>query len=451
MRKHKRCFVNFAFYDRENLETYLEAQTALGWMVKKIRLWSASILFERIEPTRRHFCVVFHQNKIVPSNLTPKQREFMEYCQYAGWNLATCANRMAIFYNEEEDPIPIQTDPLMEVQSIRASTKDVGLDHLLIQAASHIGFLLLYFLLFILMPVRALTGSNYFASHFLIICLNLTVCLPEVLAYHLWYRKARIIAAYGGFPESKSSLGILFSTLLVLFSTIGLTAIFHTNTHPTLSMITNISIAVVLACVVWSLLRAVWRRPARAALRSSALLLRIVCAVLMFIFLSANIWVNDLDRWQTLSTPEQLPLAIEDISESEHTNCEITLRKNRHTRLISITAYRQTCDHASFDYEITYIYADFMYNLIRDDLMQIHEDNEHSFVPIDAAQWGANEAYRCQATDYISNGFVIIYSPGDWLNSYFLCYDDCIVQIYLSWEPTAEQMAIVGQKLGENS
>lgn len=450
MRKHKRCFVNFAFYDRENLETYLEAQAALGWMVKKIRLWSASILFERIEPTRRHFCVVFHQNKIVPSNLTPKQREFMEYCQYAGWNLATCANRMAIFYNEEEDPIPIQTDPLMEVQSIRASTKDVGLDHLLIQAASYIGFLLLYFLLFILRPVSALTGSNYFASHFLTVCLNLTVCLPEVLAYHLWYRKARIIAAYGGFPESKSSLGILFSTLLVLFSTIGLTAIFHTNTHPTLSMITNISIAVVLACVVWSLLRAVWRRPARAALRSSALLLRIVCAVLMFIFLSANIWVNDLDRWQTLSTPEQLPLAIEDISESEHTNCEITLRKNRHTRLISITAYRQTCDHASFDYEITYIYADFMYDLIRDDLMQMEED-KCSLVPIDAAQWGANEAYRCQATDYFSNGFVITHSPGDWLNSYFLCYDDCIVQIYLSWEPTAEQMAIVGQKLGGNS
>jgi hypothetical protein len=83
--------------------------------------------------------------------------------------------------------------------------------------------------------------------------------------------------------------------------------------------------------------------------------------------------------------------------------------------------------------------------------MQMEEDNEQSLVPIDAAQRGANEAYRCQATDYISNGFVIIYSPGDWLNSYFLCYDDCIVQIYLSWEPTAEQMAIVGQKLGGNS
>ncbi len=447
MRKYKRCFVNFAFYDRENLEVYLEAQAARGWMVKKIRLWSASILFERIEPTRRHFCVVFHKNKIDFANLTPDQQEFVAYCQHTGWNPAACTNRMAIFYNEAEDPIPIQTDTFMEVQSIRAATKDLGLDNLLFQAAAYIFFLLLYSLLFLLMPVNVLTDNNNFASFFLIVILNLTVSLPEVLAYHLWYRKARIMAAHGSFPESKSSLGILFSTLLVLFSTIALATIYHTNTHPTLSMITNISIAVILACVVWSLLRAVWRRPARAALRSSALLLRMVCAVFMFIFLSANIWVNDLDRWQTLSTPEQLPLAIEDISESEHTNCEILLRKNRHTRLISITAYRQTCDHASFDYEITHIHANCMYDLICDDLMQMEAD-EHSLVPIDAAQWGANEAYRFQVTEYISNGFAITHSPGDWLNSYFLCYDDCIVQIFFSWEPTAEQRAIVGQKLG---
>lgn len=448
MRKHKRCFVNFAFYDRENLEAYLEQQVARGWMVKKIRLWSASILFERIEPTRRQFCVVFHESKMTPSNLTAKQREFIEYCRHAGWSLAACANRMAIFYNEAENPIPIQTDALMEVQSIRAATKDVGLDNLLFQTAAHLFFLLVYCLLFLLAPVNALTGNNNFAPHLLIVGLNLTLCLPEVLAYHLWYRKARITAAYGGFPESKSSLGILFSTLLVLFGTICLAAIYHTNTYPALTAITNISIAVVLACVVWSLLRAVWRRPARAVLRSSALLLRMVCAVLMFIFLSANMQVNNLDRWQTLANLEQLPLAIEDIAESEHTSCEIILRKNRHTRLLSITAYWQTCDHASFDYEITYIHADFMYDFIQDDLMQMEKDDKCALIPIDAAQWGANEAYRCQATEYFSNGFVITHSPGDWLNSYFLCYDDCIVQIYFSWEPTAEQMAIVGQKLG---
>lgn len=448
MRKHKRCFVNFAFYDRENLEAYLEQQAALGWMVKKIRLWSASILFERTEPSQRHFCVVFYENKMDPSSLTPKQREFLEYCRHAGWILATCANRMAIFYNDTENPTPIQTDAFMEVQSIRAAAKDVGLDSLLFQTAAYLFFLLVYCLLFLLAPVKALTGNNTFAPHLLLVGLNLTLCLPEVLAYHLWYRKARVTAAYGGFPESKSSLGILFSTLLVLFGTICLAVIYHTNTHPTLTMITNITIAVVLACVVWSLLRSLWHRPTRAALRSSALLLRIVCAVLMMLFTSATLWVNDHDGLRENIPSEQLPISITDVSCIDASKCENDRIRNRHTQLISFSAYRLFSREGYMNYDITYIHADLMYNFIQDDLMQMVEDDKHALIPIDATQWGASEAYRCQATDFISNGIAITHSPGDWLNSYFLCYDDCIVQIYFSWEPTQEQMSIVGQKLG---
>jgi len=447
MRKHKRCFVDFAFYDRENLEAYLEEQAARGWMIKKIRLWSASILFERIQPVRRHFCVVFHKNRMDRPPLTPNQQEFLDYCQHAGWCLAACTNRMVIFYNDAENPTPIETDPIMEVQSIRAATKDVGLDHLLFQAAAYLFFLLIYCLMFLLTPVNALTGNNTFAPYLLIVGLHLTVSLPEVLAYHLWYRKARYTAAYGSFPESKSSIGILFSTLLTSLLVIGVAVIYHTNTHPTLTAIMNISIAAFLVFSVLSVLRAIWTRPARAVLRSSALVMRAMCAVLILIVMSATLWTNEQDRWQTLSNPEQLPLAIEDISASDHTKCELYLRKDRHTRLISVSAYRQTCDDASFDYEITQIHADFMYILIRDDLMDSIADDV-KLVPIDAAQWGANEAYRYQVTDYRTNGFVITYSPGDWTNRYFLCYDGCIVDISFNWEPTAEQMAIVGQKLG---
>lgn len=448
MRKYRRCFVNFAFYDHKNLETYLEQQAARGWMIKKIRLWSSSILFERIKPTRRHFNVVFHESKMDAPYLTSKQQEFVEYCQHTGWIMAVCTNRMAIFYNEGENPIPIQTDAFMEVESIRAATKDVGLDHLLIQTMTYIGFLLLYFLGFLLMPVKALTGNNNFAPHLLLIGLNLTLCLPEVLAYHLWYRKAKITAVYGSFPESKSNLGILFSTLLVLLGTICLAAIYHTNTHPTLTTITNISIAVVLACVAWSLLRALWCRPARGALRSSALHLRIVCAVLMVLFTSATLWVNNRDG-RLLEVPsEQLPLSITDVSSADASECRNYHRRDRHTQLISFAAYRLYCGKENMNYDITYIHTDFMYDFIRDDLMQMDEADGFSFVAVDATRWGANEAYRLQATDYISNGLAITHSPGDWLNSYFLCYDDCIVGIYFSWEPTEAQMAIVGQKLG---
>lgn len=51
---------------------------------------------------------------------------------------------------------------------------------------------------------------------------------------------------------------------------------------------------------------------------------------------------------------------------------------------------------------------------------------------------GANEAYRL----YDSNSGAS--------NEYLLCYDDFLVEINFSWEPTVEQMAVVGEKLGRN-
>ena len=54
---------------------------------------------------------------------------------------------------------------------------------------------------------------------------------------------------------------------------------------------------------------------------------------------------------------------------------------------------------------------------------------------MDAAPWGADEAYQ----RFWSSGFI---------DSYLLCYGDRFVEITtLGWTPTAEQMRVVGEKL----
>lgn len=53
----------------------------------------------------------------------------------------------------------------------------------------------------------------------------------------------------------------------------------------------------------------------------------------------------------------------------------------------------------------------------------------------DPAPWGANEVYRLYSEE------------GWWTYTYLLCYEDQIIEIRFDWEPTAEQMAIVSQKL----
>lgn len=64
-----------------------------------------------------------------------------------------------------------------------------------------------------------------------------------------------------------------------------------------------------------------------------------------------------------------------------------------------------------------------------DDMWQEH-------IEIDAAPWGANEAYQLKL-------------GGEPLMRFLLCYDSCIVEIDFKhdWELTSEQMAIVGEKL----
>lgn len=48
---------------------------------------------------------------------------FHDFCAHTGWQLACTSAQLQIFYNERENPIPIETDPELELQAIHASAK----------------------------------------------------------------------------------------------------------------------------------------------------------------------------------------------------------------------------------------------------------------------------------------------------------------------------------------
>ena len=53
---------------------------------------------------------------------------------------------------------------------------------------------------------------------------------------------------------------------------------------------------------------------------------------------------------------------------------------------------------------------------------------------MDPAPWGAESAYQ-------------LVLGGEPESRYLLCYENRIIEIDLDWEPTAEQIAIIRQKL----
>ena len=121
MRETKRCIPKFTFYDKAGIRKYLEEQAEQGWMLEKI---SVNWVFRRIEPRKICFSVTYFPKKSVfEADGSEEQRLFWDFCEHAGWKLAATNEQMQIFYNEREDPVPIETDAVMEVEKVHQSAK----------------------------------------------------------------------------------------------------------------------------------------------------------------------------------------------------------------------------------------------------------------------------------------------------------------------------------------
>ena len=60
---------------------------------------------------------------------------------------------------------------------------------------------------------------------------------------------------------------------------------------------------------------------------------------------------------------------------------------------------------------------------------------DHTYKQQDANAWGADAVY-------------LLYDAGDQpLGKYLLFFQNSIVELWLDWEPSADQMSIIGQKL----
>lgn len=134
MKKMKTTLEHFAFCDHTAICKRMEDMAATGWLIEKPGnvFWK----FRRIEPKKLTFAVTYFTNasEFNPAP-TDGQQTMVEFCAQHGWVLAACWGQMQIFYNEAENPIPIETDPVTQVATIHRSMKKSMLPtHLLLLA-----------------------------------------------------------------------------------------------------------------------------------------------------------------------------------------------------------------------------------------------------------------------------------------------------------------------------
>lgn len=116
--KTKRVFWGFYSLDYKAIEFYLEEMARKGWMLEKIGYFTAK--FKKMQPADLKFFIdVFADaGPITPEN-TNETREYRELCKESGWNFITSQDYLQFFYAEEkEDPVPLQTDDVLEQEIV---------------------------------------------------------------------------------------------------------------------------------------------------------------------------------------------------------------------------------------------------------------------------------------------------------------------------------------------
>ena len=365
---------------------------------------------------------------------------------------------MQIFYNENENAVPIETEPMAQVENVKKSMRKNVLFPHLFEVVLIAWYMFMQIRMFQRDPVEYLASPLKAYQIPMWICL-LLACLYEVGFYFHWTHKAKKAAEEDGvFLPIKTHIRasyvlLAFSTLLILFA-------FSSSMKYLLFGLVWSGIMFLIACssnVIKKKLKkkGVSRRTNMVVSLGSVFLLTILLImVLIPIIISSGISLGGDNRsvgsyeyhgqtWDIYDDP--LPLAIEDLTEIDgNWSKEMD---HQETGLVAYTEYEQRAlfteprEVPNLGYTIIDIKAAFLRDYIRQAVLNSRQDEVHGdyvftdhYEPVDATIWSANEAYQVHWSDSV-------------LNTYLLFWDNRVVEIKFYWEPTTEQIAKAAEVL----
>ncbi len=125
-RKKYRELNLYSYYDFSGMARHLEDMARQGWQLENIgsQFWT----YRRCPPTEMRYAVVYFE-KASDLDTAPlqEQQDFWEMCRTAGWELAASRGVMQIFRNPDPHAVPIETDPVVQVEKCpRRHEKNAG-------------------------------------------------------------------------------------------------------------------------------------------------------------------------------------------------------------------------------------------------------------------------------------------------------------------------------------
>lgn len=458
MKNTKRRLETFAFFDHTGIQAHLEAMAAKGWMVEQpgTYLWR----YRRVQPQTLRFAVTYFPtaSEFDPGP-TEGQQTYQAYCQAAGWRLAARWGQMQIFYTAAQDPVPLETDARTQVDTVHRAMRRSSLPGMTAVAA--LGLFQACFQLWRFWedPVDFLsTPSSLYALPTWLLFLG--VELYELLFYFRWHRKAKALAeATGEFLPIRTHRRL--SLLLVVIALLFFLSAFLGNARITLfaALFWLAAFAVILLLTGSARSALKGMRAPRAVTRAVTVIMSAVLAVAMVAGMTALIfrgvrsgWLEDRKPVETYEYmgmtwevyQDDIPLRVEALTDTDYTQWSTEARSSE-TVLAAFREYTQrprmgAREEPDLEYDIVEVKAPFLYGICKNSMLERYWFNDpveyrSTYRPIDAAPWGAAEAYQ------------LYRYPDSPSERYLLCWPGRIAEIRFDEAPTVAQMALAGEIL----
>ena len=460
----------YSFYDHTGMERHFEKMAAKGWLIEKLGyFWR----YRRIEPQALRFSVVYYPEASEFDPMKPSEGEltFYDFCAQAGWIKAASRAQMNIFYNENADAVPIETDAALQVETLHRSMKKEQLIA---------WFLMLALALWIFFDMRkgfirdfaASISRSSALSAILDSVLLFLLCMLELGGYYLWRRRAKREAELGKFLPTRSHPVLQMLALLVLVT--GCAIVLYSDKEGRGSYLAILAGIVLLNALIWGIKALLKRRGGSAEVNKGITMV----SVLILSFLFSFTYLRSVRNGQFDQTPENttpyevtwsngetslyyayddpLPLYVQDLTKTDYDrySCELAEESSPLASQVRGAQAMRTGDEddaPELNYEVTDVKFAPLFDACLDGDLKYYQNYTVTFYrthrpfrnweyrEVDAAPWGADRAW--QAFDTESDG---------WGVSWVLTRGKRIVRIggsALTGTLSRTQMDTVGEKL----
>ena len=452
MKQRKREVNGYSFYDRSGIEVHLEQMAKKGWMLSKISglFWT----YRAIEPRELHFAVSWYP-KASEFDPAPSedQQTFQDLCAHSGWQLAASSGPMQIFYNDQPDPLPIETDPALELRQIHRQAKKMIVAYgLLLVLAFFMGGNWIYSLLH--EPISLLSSASNLFTGLCWLLLGIYE-LTDVLCYLTWRRRALAAAELGQFLPTPS-VRRLAQAVLILVG-VGMLYWLLASREPGLRLIcVAMVICMALLFVIANGVKAILKRKGFSARTNRTITMTVNLVMAFVLFGGVTFTFIRLATTGRIALWEQreIPLTIEALTGTKEEGYVQEFRPSSTVFVSQSECYEHALRGLGGDprlptlrYTIVDVHVSGLYDWCLQELLHEYDDYGtaieadmadppyYVYHQTDPAPWGAQEVYQLRAYGH----------PRD---EYLLCWDDRLVKLELEWTPTAEQQRIAGEALG---